>query len=199
MRTLALSLCAMLALSTARKCDVPIPPCPPPSPCPTPTPCPECPPTPTPCPPAPEPTPTPSPTPTPGPPCAECPAGVENISVYVHAKGDAGGSSGQSWAAVLDATIKANGAWCRCALNRVHCPIPDRCVEEVSGPPVFESVRPLPGRETACLIIPSDNEWMPKVTGWCVMRIYAARQPTVRTLCEIDEAVEGAATCWQEE
>jgi hypothetical protein len=159
------------------------------------------------------PTPEPTPTPTPGPSCdaPSCPPGIENISLFVHAKGDAGGTSGSPWAAVLDATIKANSGWCRCPLpkgqcathpsgDRTHCPVPDRCVDETSGPPVFESVRPLPGHETGCLVMPTSNPCMPKVTGWCYLRIYAEKQPqNGRTICEVDEAKEGPATCYQEE
>jgi hypothetical protein len=101
---------------------------------------------------------------------------------------------------VLDATIKADGAWCRAQTPpRTHCPVPDRCIDEVSGPPIFESVRPLPGHDTACVLIESDNAWMPKVTGWCIMRISPALLPHVRTLCEIDESREGPAECWQED
>jgi len=130
------------------------------------------------------------------PPPSTCPSGVNDIAVYVHAKGDSGGSSGSSWAAVLDATIKADGAWCRTLVPpRVHCPVPDQCIESVSGPPVWEPLGPLPGRDTGCVLMPSDNPWMPKITGWCYMRVYPEKIPSVKTICQIDEAKEGQAVC----
>lgn len=213
MNRLAIILCGLMVFmgAASKKCPD-LPPIPQPTPCPE---CPVCPTCPPPCPtptPGPEPTPTPTPTPTPEPSHCDatpCPPGVENISVYVHAKGDAGGSSGSSWAAVLDATIKASSGWCRCPLpkgecsthpsgDRTHCPVPDQCIDVMSGPPVFESRDPLPGHDTGCVVIETDNPWMPKITGWCYMRIYPQKLPNVRTICEIDEAKEGPAVCWQE-
>jgi hypothetical protein len=76
--------------------------------------------------------------------------------------------------------------------------VPDRCIDAMSGPPRWQAVG-------ACALIEESqpgvhvkDEWGPAFTGWCQVRIWPDKIPSAVTVCEINEAVEGPASCWQE-